>query len=113
MMIVNSVNVFPSAIEDILESYPGVREAAAFAVRSRLHGDIPVAAVVLEDGRADRAAAELLAHCRQRLGIRAPRQVIVVQCIPRNAAGKPLRRELAGNWPAFRRLPVRDHPADA
>jgi acyl-coenzyme A synthetase/AMP-(fatty) acid ligase len=96
VMILNGINIFPSAIEDILESHPGVKEAVAYAVKSRVHGEIPVAAVVLNDAAEAGLASDLLNHCRQALGIRAPRQIVVLDRIPRNAAGKPLRRELSG-----------------
>jgi long-chain acyl-CoA synthetase len=95
VMILNGINIFPSAIEDTLESHPDVREAVAFAVKSRIHGEIPVAAVVLSAQAQNREIAHLLDHCRQMLGVRGPRQILVVESIPRNPAGKPLRRELA------------------
>jgi len=95
VMILNGLNIFPSAIEDTLESHPAVKEAVAYAIKSRVHGEIPVAAVVLNDPSTPTEAPALLNHCRHALGIRAPRQIIVVDRIPRNAAGKPLRRELA------------------
>jgi len=97
VMILNGINIFPSAIEDTLESHHDVQEAVAFAIKSRIHGEIPVAAVVLKDTAKIRDAAHLLDFCRQALGIRAPREVVVVDSIPRNSAGKPLRRELAGS----------------
>ena len=96
-MILNGINVFPTAIEDILESHPDVKEAVAYPIRSRIHGEIPVAAVVLKEGAKDRSVSHLLDLCRQVLGIRAPRQIFVVDQIPRNTAGKPLRRELAAS----------------
>ena len=71
VMILNGINIFPSAIEDILESHPGVKEAVAYAVKSRVHGEIPVAAVVLNDAAEAGLASDLLNHCRQALGIRA------------------------------------------
>jgi acyl-coenzyme A synthetase/AMP-(fatty) acid ligase len=41
--------------------------------------------------------AELIAHCRERLAAyKAPRAVRRVRELPRNAAGKLLRRELLG-----------------
>jgi long-chain acyl-CoA synthetase len=95
VMILNGINVFPSAIEDVLESHPDVKEALAFPVKSRVHGEIPVAAVVLKADASSRAAPRLLDLCRQALGIRSPREIFVVDQIPRSAAGKPLRRELA------------------
>ena len=51
VMILNGINIFPSAIEDTLESHPAVKEAVAYAIKSRVHGEIPVAAVVLNDRR--------------------------------------------------------------
>lgn len=95
MMILNGINIFPEAIEDTLESHPDVREAVAYARKSRLHGDIPVAAVVLKEGGQQRNAPHLIDYCRRILGIRAPREVLVVEQIPRTSAGKPLRRDLA------------------
>ena len=98
VMILNGINIFPSAIEDTLESQPDVKEAVAYAIKSRVHGEIPVAAVVLNDvASTSDTTTNLLHHCRQALGIRAPRQIIAVDRIPRNAAGKPLRRELASS----------------
>jgi acyl-coenzyme A synthetase/AMP-(fatty) acid ligase len=95
VMILNGLNIFPSAIEDTLESHPDVKEAVAFAVKSRIHGEIPVAAVVLSARAQSRDTSHLLDHCRQSLGVRGPRQILIVESIPRNQAGKPLRRELA------------------
>ena len=97
MMILNGINVFPSAIEDTLESHEDVQEAVAYPVKSRIHGEIPVAAVVLHPQARGRSAEYLLDFCRQSLGIRGPRQIVVVDHIPRNSAGKPLRRELIRN----------------
>ncbi len=97
VMILNGINIFPSAIEDTLASHPAVKEAVAYPVKSRIHGEIPVAAVVLNDTVEAGLATDLLSYCRQALGIRAPRQIVVVDRIPRNAAGKPLRRELSAS----------------
>jgi cyanophycin synthetase len=95
VMILNGINIFPSAIEDTLEGHPDVREAVAYPIKLRVHGEIPVAAVILEEGAHERDVPQLMYFCRQVLGIRAPRDILVVDRIPRNAAGKPLRRELA------------------
>ena len=94
-MILNGINIFPSAIEDALESHADVQEAVAYPVRSLIHGEIPVAAVVLAPQARGRGTSHLLAFCRQVLGIRGPRQIVVVDHIPRNFAGKPLRHKLA------------------
>jgi acyl-coenzyme A synthetase/AMP-(fatty) acid ligase len=94
MMILGTINVFPAEIERAAEGFAGVADCAAFALRMQAHGDVPMIAVVeTAPGALDHAA--LAAHCRARLGLRAPRKVLVVAGIPRNAAGKVLRRDLA------------------
>ncbi len=97
VMILNGINIFPGAIEDTLEGHPDVKEAVAYSIKSRVHGEIPAAAVVLSANAGRRDAVHLLEYCRQSLGIRGPRQIVFVDRIPRNVAGKPLRRELASS----------------
>jgi acyl-coenzyme A synthetase/AMP-(fatty) acid ligase len=92
MMILNSINIFPAEIEKVAEGFPGVIECAAFPMRSPVHGDIPMLAVVGADGCDLKA---LMTYCRERLGIRAPRKVIGLPEIPRNPQGKVVRRELS------------------
>lgn len=94
MMNLNSIKIFPAEIERVLEDHPAVKTAAAFARPSAVHGDIPLAAVELH-ADATAGADELLRHARDRLGVRAPRKVIVLDALPRSAAGKVMKRELA------------------
>jgi acyl-coenzyme A synthetase/AMP-(fatty) acid ligase len=95
VMLLNGVKISGGAIEDALAAHADVREVAAFPLPSRLHGEIPAAAVVLAPGAERADAAALLAHCRTILGLRAPRRIVVVDAIPRTPTGKPLKRELA------------------
>lgn len=94
MMMLGSLNVFPAEIEAVAARFPGMGECAAFALRSGALGDIPMLAAVPAAG-AGLDGAALLAHCRAHLGLRAPRRVVVLERLPRNAAGKVLRRDLA------------------
>lgn len=92
MMNLGSIKIFPAEIEAAAAGFPGLVECAAFAWRAPALGDVPVLAAVAREGF-DPAA--LLAHCRARLGLRAPRRVLVLPALPRNAVGKVLRRDLA------------------
>ncbi|HET7096407.1 MAG TPA: fatty acid--CoA ligase family protein, partial [Casimicrobiaceae bacterium] len=95
MMNLNSIKIFPAEIERVLEEHPGVKAAAVFAKPSSAHGDIPLAAVELHES-AMVSVDELMARARERLGVRAPRKIFVVDALPRSTAGKILKRELAG-----------------
>lgn len=94
MMNLDGIKIFPAEIERVLEEHPAVRAAAAFAKASTAHGDIPVAAVELHAAAAV-GVEELMATVRERLGVRAPRKIIVLDALPRNAAGKIVKRDLA------------------
>lgn len=92
MMILNSINIFPAEIEVVAAEYEGIIDCAAFPVESKRYGQIPVLAVAAQ------VAVDipgLIAYCRKRLGTRAPRKIVQVDRIPRNGAGKVLRKELA------------------
>jgi acyl-CoA synthetase (AMP-forming)/AMP-acid ligase II len=94
MFILNGLNVFPAELERVLESHPDVKVAAASALKSHTHGDIPVAAVELTSG-AKVTPLELMTFARERLALRSPRRIVIVEHLPRNSQGKLLRREVA------------------
>lgn len=100
VMIMNGINIRPAAIEDRLSAHPDVRDAVAFPIRSRIHGEIPAVAVVRAGG--DTSPAAFLAFCREALGIRSPREVFIVDAIPRSAVGKPLRQALSERFSPVR-----------
>lgn len=94
MIVLNGLNIFPAEIERVLERHAAVAEAAALPLASRVHGQIPVAAVVLRAG-ASASAGELRGYCHDQLGLRAPRRVLVVDRMPKNSQGKTLKKDLA------------------
>jgi len=93
MMIMNGLNIFPSEIESALEQHSLVRSAAAVAIPSMVHGEIPVAVVELVD-KAKISAVELKVYAREKLALKAPRKVLVIPKIPYSNAGKVDKREV-------------------
>ncbi len=94
LIIVNGMNVYPRMIEEVLYRHPDVAEVAVVGEPHRLHGEIPVAFVVPEpDARPD--PTRLRDWCREHLGRHEiPRRVELREFLPKNAAGKVLKREL-------------------
>ena len=87
-------NVAPAEVEAVLEEHPGVAEAAVFARRHALWGEA-VTARVVPSGETAQTAAELRAHCAERLaGYKVPKAFELVARLPRTPSGKLLRREL-------------------
>ncbi|MBV8167039.1 MAG: long-chain fatty acid--CoA ligase, partial [Alphaproteobacteria bacterium] len=83
--------VSPVPIEEALRGVAGVRDAAVFTLPEP-GGALTCAALVLAPGAAPAAVRSEVAV---RLGDRVPQRLFVVEQLPRNAAGKVVRRELA------------------
>jgi long-chain acyl-CoA synthetase len=99
LIISGGVNVYPRDIEEVVVQHPAVREAAVFGVPDPKWGETPVAAVVLRTpGQA--TAAELLAWANERVAARYQRvhDVWLVDDLPRNVAGKTLKRVLTVSY---------------
>ncbi|VAX06891.1 Long-chain-fatty-acid--CoA ligase [hydrothermal vent metagenome] len=94
MIIVNGMNVYPRMVEEVLYQHPQLAEVAVVGEPNERHGEIPVAHVVLQDG-AEITATEVRAYCLKNMGRhQVPRKVFIRESLPKNAAGKILKREL-------------------
>lgn len=94
MIIVNGMNVYPRVIEEVLYRFGPVREVAVVGEPHKLHGEIPVAFVALKEGF-EISTDEVRSYCRDHLGRHeVPRKVVFMAELPKNAAGKILKREL-------------------
>ena len=89
------VNVYPIDIEQTIVRNPAVAEAAVFGVPHEKWGECPVAAVVLA-GQARVSASELKDWINNHVAAKFQRviDVVVVDTLPRNAAGKTVKRDL-------------------
>lgn len=94
MVISGGENVYSAEVEDALFAHPAVAEAAIIGVPDERWGEAVCAVVALRPG-ANATADELVAHCRSRLAkYKTPKYVVFVDALPRNAAGKVLKRQL-------------------
>jgi long-chain acyl-CoA synthetase len=94
LILVSGFNVYPVEVEDVLRSHPDVRDAAVVGVPSPRTGETVVAYVVAEPGRHPDPST-LTAHCGHALArYKCPTRVEFLDELPRNPAGKLLRRAL-------------------
>ncbi|HMN95962.1 MAG TPA: AMP-binding protein [Phycisphaerales bacterium] len=94
MLIVGGENVFPREIEEVLDQHAAVKASAVIGMQDGSRGEVPLAFVELVEGAAFDEAA-LRSHCRARLaGYKVPREIRVVEALPRNPTGKIMRRLL-------------------
>lgn len=96
LIIVSGFNVFPAEVEAILNEHPGVVEVGVLGVPHPHHGEAVKAYVVAKDG-GDLDEESLIDYAADYLArYKCPSKVIFVDELPRNAAGKLIRRDLEG-----------------
>ncbi|MCP3754433.1 fatty acyl-CoA synthetase [Streptomyces sp. TBY4] len=92
--VINSGGVLVASrqVEDVLYTHPGVAEAAVVGLPDERWIEAVTAVVVPRDGVTE---AELLAYAREKLAhFKAPKRILFVDALPRNASGKILKRTL-------------------
>jgi acyl-CoA synthetase (AMP-forming)/AMP-acid ligase II len=94
MILTGGENVYSREVEEVLHEHPAVAAAAVVGAPDEVWGERVVA--VLEPRPGQRPDAdEVRAFCRERLaGYKCPREVVVVDELPRNTVGKILKRVL-------------------
>jgi fatty-acyl-CoA synthase len=92
MIVSGGENVFPQEVEETLAEHEQVVEAAVVGVDDEKWGQA-LKAFVVTRGRVDETT--LKAHVKENLaGYKVPQQVVFVDELPRNPAGKVIKREL-------------------
>ncbi|BCY09398.1 long-chain fatty acid--CoA ligase [Actinoplanes sp. L3-i22] len=94
IIIRGGYNVYPREVEEVLHQHPGILTAAVIGVPDERLGQEVKAFVVPRPGPAP-TAAEVIAHCRERLAAyKYPRVVELRSSLPLSGAGKVLKKEL-------------------
>jgi len=94
MMKVAGMKVFPVEIEDMLVQHPLIREAAVTKTKDPLHGEIPKAVIVLEEG-ALLSKKDIRVYCGSRIAsYKIPRVIEFRDSLPRTHVGKILVNQL-------------------
>ena len=96
MIVSGGENVFPGEVENFLATHYQVKDVAVVGVPDREFGQRLRAYVALVQG-ATVTADQLKEFVRMSLARhKVPREVVLVNAVPRNATGKIVRRALAG-----------------
>lgn len=95
LILVSGFNVYPREVEDVLRRHPKVGDCAVVGDPDPRSGESVRAIVVVDPPGESASSEELVEFCRRSLApYKVPATIEVVSEIPRNAAGKVLRREL-------------------
>ena len=101
MVISGGVNVYPKDIEEVIVQHPAVLEAAVFGIPSERWGESPVAAATLSESGTI-TPEELMQWINRHVSAKFHRvqRVIIMDELPRNIAGKVLKRVMREQFAA-------------
>jgi long-chain acyl-CoA synthetase len=96
MIIASGYKVWPREVEDVLYQHPAVREAGVVGAPDAYRGETVIAYVALKSGFEGKVTPEELSEfCKQRMAnYKYPRQIEIMEELPKTPTGKFLRREL-------------------
>jgi acyl-CoA synthetase (AMP-forming)/AMP-acid ligase II len=93
MIVSGGENIAGSEVERVLYEHESVVEAAVVGRPDDRWGEVPIAYVVSSSETT--TPEELIEHCRRQLArFKVPKDVVLVDALPRNPSGKVLKREL-------------------
>jgi crotonobetaine/carnitine-CoA ligase len=92
---VGGENVSAAEVERIVAAVPGIRECAAVARADEVYGEVVVVFVAVTGDAPAQVTEAVLARCRDSLSkFKVPREVIVLDSLPRANIGKIAKAEL-------------------
>jgi acyl-CoA synthetase (AMP-forming)/AMP-acid ligase II len=95
MIISGGENIYSAEVEDVIQSHPKVRDVAVVGVPHPVWVETPAAIIVAADPADPPTSVEIVDWVRSRLAsYKKPTIVEMVDALPRNAAGKVLKRAL-------------------
>jgi len=88
IIIHDGSNICPQEVEAALLEHPAVAGAGVVGVQNRLHGENVRAYVTLESGTEALPMQELIRFARERVGYKAPEEIVFLDEMPLNPTGK-------------------------
>lgn len=96
MIVSGGENIYPLEVERVLSDHPAVAEAVVLGVDDEQYGQ-RLAAFVAPVSGSDIDVEDLKLHIRNRLAnFKVPREISILDELPRNSTGKIDRRQLVG-----------------
>ncbi|MBI4785952.1 MAG: AMP-binding protein [Chloroflexi bacterium] len=94
LIISGGFNIYPREVEELLLQHSAVLEAAVVGASDSARGEIPVAFVVLREGKTA-SGEEVVEYCAAHLArYKVPWRVTFLDALPRNAMGKVEKKRL-------------------
>jgi acyl-CoA synthetase (AMP-forming)/AMP-acid ligase II len=81
-------NISPLEVEAALGEHPAIDLAGVVGIHDTVHGENVRAYVTLREGTERPSSADLIVFCRERVGYKAPEEILFLDEMPLNPTGK-------------------------
>lgn len=88
VIIHDGSNISPLEVEAALAEHPAIALSGVVGVHDTVHGENVRAYVTVREGAERPSSADLIVHCRERVGYKAPEEVVFLDEMPLNPTGK-------------------------
>ncbi len=94
LIISKGINIYPREIEEVINAFEGVAASAVVGMPDEKNGEIPIAFVEPAEG-AEVDPKALRSYLKEKLAnYKMPREIRIIDELPKNATGKVLKRVL-------------------
>jgi len=94
MIISGGENIYPAEVEALIADMPGVTGVAVIGIPDERWGEVPLAVLTVTEGATIDTAA-VRAHLDGQVArYKLPKEVVVIEALPRTASGKVIKAEL-------------------
>ena len=98
LIISKGINIYPRELEEVIDKFEGIKASAVIGIEDEKSGEIPIVYIELEEDAEKLDEAGLKAYMREHLAnYKIPKQIHVIDELPKNATGKVLKRVLKEN----------------
>ena len=94
IIVHDSSNICPQEVEEAIAEHPAVAEVGVIGVHDLVHGENVRAYVTLKEDASATKGSELIEFARERIGYKAPEEIVFLAEMPLNATGKVDRETL-------------------
>jgi acyl-coenzyme A synthetase/AMP-(fatty) acid ligase len=88
IIIHDGSNICPQEVEEAVAEHPSVETAGVVGIHDLVHGENVRAYVTLKPGAKRPTSSELIGFARERVGYKAPEEIVILDTMPLNVTGK-------------------------
>ena len=99
LIISKGINIYPRELEEVIDKYEGISASAVIGIIDEKSGEVPIVYIELNEDTESLDEKGLKKYMKEHLAnYKIPKQIHVIESLPKNATGKVLKRVLKNEY---------------